>query len=81
MLRLSLCLPVLIGTALAATAIYGATLVGLQRQEVRRLGGLLNCGPPPNVNGLQVGLWATAIIFLVASAALLALSIGWLEPF
>lgn len=80
MLRLALCLPVLIGTALAATAIYGGTLVGLQRREVRRLGGLLNCGPPPNVNGLQVGLWATAIIFLVASAALLALSIGWMEP-
>jgi hypothetical protein len=80
MLRLSLCLPVLIGSALAATAIYGATLVGLQRREVLRLGKLLNCGPPPNVNGLRVLLWATAIILLVASAALLALATGWLDP-
>ena len=80
MLRLSLCLPVLIGSALAATAIYGATLVGLQQREVLRLGKLLNCGPPPNVNGLRVLLWATAIIILVASAALLALATGWLDP-
>src|SRR3982751_4408128 len=80
MLRYALGLPILLGTALAATAIYGSGLVEVKRREVSRLGSMMNCGTPPDVNGLRVLLWATAIILVFVTAALLALAIGWLGP-
>ena len=77
MLRFSLVLPIVIGVALAATFFYGMRFVGVKRREVQRLGSLMNCGVPPDVNALPVLLLASAIILSGVVFALVGLVAQW----